>query len=746
MADSDSANILVVDDDQGLLRLIEKCLKREGFTTATACSGKEVISWLAQNSAELMLMDLKLPDIPGPELINRLGSLGHHVPFIVITGQGDERVAVEMMKRGALDYLVKDVQFIEFLPTVVRHALGQVKRERRLAEAEKALGKSEALKQAVMHSLAAQIAVLDGTGNIVAVNEAWNQFSRENGHTSLARTGIGSNYIETCRRAAEAGVAQASQSLIGIEAVLSDSRPNFSMESEGHTPSLQRWFMMTVTPLGESQPGAVISYTEITERKNSENALRESEERYRGLFNTLLEGFCIVEMVFNAAGSPVDYRFLEVNPAFEMQTGLQNVVGKLMSDIAPDNETHWFEKYGRIAMTGEPARFVNEARALNRWYEVSAFRFGGTNSRKVAILFNDITETKRSEEALRESARRERDRATELETLLEAVPMPIFIAHDPDCLRLTGNRAANALLRNLHGQEASLSPPDQPRHFKPMKDGKELSNEELPAQRAARGIPVHDFEFRLVFDDATFRDVLGFGTPLRDDKGQPRGAVQVLIDITERKWLEKEILEISERERRNFGHDLHDGLGQRLTGLEMLSHALVEDLDEQASQLVNRARKLNEELRETVTQARLISHGLAPVPLEGDGLMQGLQELAASTSRLPGVTCRFFCDPPILFDDVIVATNLYRIAQEAVNNALKHGKARKIDIALTEHSGECELSVKNNGLAIPADALLKRSVGLTIMRHRVAMIGAKLSIESGKRKGAKVVCTWQRKP
>src|ERR1041385_3341611 len=99
---SKPALILIVDDDAGLLSLIQKALKREGFVTASAHSGQEAIAWHSQNSADLMLLDLKLPDIEGKELINRLATLGKPTPFIVITGQGDERVAVDMMKRGAL--------------------------------------------------------------------------------------------------------------------------------------------------------------------------------------------------------------------------------------------------------------------------------------------------------------------------------------------------------------------------------------------------------------------------------------------------------------------------------------------------------------------------------------------------------------------------------------------------------------------------------------------------------------------
>ncbi len=129
---------------------------------------------------------------------------------------------------------------------------------------------------------------------------------------------------------------------------------------------------------------------------------KKSEKQYLTLFNSIDEGFCTVEVIFNSDNKPVDYRFLEINPAFEGQTGLVKAEGKLMRDLAPDHEEHWFEIYGKIALTGKPMRFVNEAKALNRWYDVYAFKIGDPESREVAILFNDITKFKETENELRE--------------------------------------------------------------------------------------------------------------------------------------------------------------------------------------------------------------------------------------------------------------------------------------------------------------------------------------------------------
>jgi signal transduction histidine kinase/ActR/RegA family two-component response regulator len=126
-----------------------------------------------------------------------------------------------------------------------------------------------------------------------------------------------------------------------------------------------------------------------------------AEAKYRQLFDTLIEGFCTIEVIFDDHGRPVDYRFLEINPAFERQTGLVNAEGKRMRELAPNHEQHWFDIYGKIALTGEPLRFENEAKALGRYYEVCAYRVGGDESRKVAILFNDITVRKAGEIKIR---------------------------------------------------------------------------------------------------------------------------------------------------------------------------------------------------------------------------------------------------------------------------------------------------------------------------------------------------------
>jgi signal transduction histidine kinase len=346
MPDAIPAAVFVVDDDVGLLRLIEKSLRREGYSTATAASAGEALDWLRNHRPDLMLLDLRLKDAGGEQVIDQLASAQRLVPFVIITGQGDERVAVDMMKRGALDYLVKDANFIELVPTIVRRALGQLERDRRLASAE-----------------------------------------------------------------------------------------------------------------------------------------------------------------------------------------------------------------------------------------------------------------------------------------------------------------------------------------------------------------------------------------------------------SERKHLEQQILEISEREQRRIGQDLHDGLGQHLTGIELMTQSLEQKLAAKAKPEAGQAAKIAQHVRDAIRQTRSLARGLSPVEMDANGLMSALHELAGNVQNMFRVECVFRCDKPVLVEENTVATHLFRIAQEAVSNAVKHGKASRVEIALNALPNELTLAVKDNGSGIPADVGHAKGMGLRIMQYRAAVVGGSLTVQGKPNGGTTVVCS-----
>jgi PAS domain S-box-containing protein len=214
------------------------------------------------------------------------------------------------------------------------------------------------------------------------------------------------------------------------------------------------------SPDGEFQ-GLVAIVVDTTESRRAAEKLRASEERYRTLFESVDQGFCILEMIFDEQERPVDYRFLEMNPMFEVHTGLRNAVGKTAKELIPTLDAFWFEIYGRVALTGEPARFENAAPAMHRWFDVYATRLGGPGSRRVALLFSDITARKQSEETLRklanDLAEADRRKTEFLATLAHELRNPLApIRSGLSVMRLKGDNAASvARVREMMERQVS---------------------------------------------------------------------------------------------------------------------------------------------------------------------------------------------------------------------------------------------------------------------------------------------------
>ena len=245
--------------------------------------------------------------------------------------------------------------------------------------------------------------------------------------------------------------------------------------------------------------------------------------------------------------------------------------------------------------------------------------------------------------------------------------------------------------------------------------------------------------------DAQQRLVAWTNNVLTDDNGIVEYVIGSGIDVTERRRLEREILEISDREQRRIGLDLHDGLGQHLTALELLNQTLVGKLKKKAPTLAKPAAEISGQIREVISQTRLLSHNLSPVPLDADGLMIALAELAAGTAAMSGIDCQFVCAEPSPFPDANAATHLYRIAQEAVNNALKHGHARRIGITLAERSRSWEMHIEDNGCGFKPAEQGRSGLGLRMMQYRAQLIGASLEIGSEPRRGTRIRCSLPRK-
>lgn len=208
----------------------------------------------------------------------------------------------------------------------------------------------------------------------------------------------------------------------------------------------------------------------------------------------------------------------------------------------------------------------------------------------------------------------------------------------------------------------------------------------------------------------------------------------------EHKRLEREILAVGERERHSIGADLHDNLGQQLTALELMCTAVKEDAAEQPT-LAKRLDAMGKMLREAISQTRFLARGLVPVGEEPDALQIGLTELAERTNALGRMHCRVDSPQPIAIRDPFVAGHLYRIAQEAVNNAVKHSRATHIVIRLVHEGSKLVLEISDDGAGLTKPRSGQSSgLGLGIMQHRARVVGAELTVESKRGEGVAVRC------
>ncbi len=219
--------------------------------------------------------------------------------------------------------------------------------------------------------------------------------------------------------------------------------------------------------------------------------------------------------------------------------------------------------------------------------------------------------------------------------------------------------------------------------------------------------------------------------------------VALTEEMAERERLERELLEISEREQRRIGQDLHDGLCQHLTGAMLAGQVLEEKLAALNLPMATDASKVIEIIEEGINLSRRLAKGLYPVEMEADGLMLALEEFAATSSELFKISCRFECDSPVLIHDPATAGHLYRIAQEAVGNAIKHGKARNISIRLDVSEESTVLSIKDDGVGLPEPLPENRGLGLRIMAHRSSMIGGTFNVRRGGSGGTFATCELQ---
>ena len=452
------------------------------------------------------------------------------------------------------------------------------------------------------------------------------------------------------------------------------------------------------------------------------------EARYRALVEQIP---AVVFMAYLDQGIGEAYVSPQIEAAlgFTQDEWLEDPV-RWYEQIYPDDKQRWSAEAAEMFLSGKPLKsayrvLARDGRVL--WFHCEAEMIRREDGRPWFIhgVGVDITELKLAEESLQ-------DERNVLSAILDIVGALIVVLDhkgriarfNRTCEQTTGYSFAEAKGKYIWDL---LLPPEEADNFKVILE-----------ENAATG----GYETSLLTRSGSTRLVTWSSTVLAGKDGATSHVIVTGIDVTERRRLEKALLEVSAREQRRIGEDLHDGLGQHLTGIAFMSKVLESKLSEKTLQESGDAAKIVKLVNEAIKKTRELSRGLLPVVSDAHGLMSALARYAEEMQDLYQTPCRFECSEPVLVYDVNVATHLYHIAREAVNNAMKHGKPRQVIIGLYAENGQGTLSVRDDGSGISGIPANHAGMGLNIMSYRANMIGGSLDIATNVAGGTTVGCLF----
>jgi len=730
--------ILVVDDNHDMRQYLVRLLAGE-YRVEAAADGEAALAAVRRAAPDLVVSDVMMPRLDGFGLLRELRADPHTagIPVILLSARAGEESRVEGMQVGADDYVVKPFSARELLARVSAHL--QMARLRK--EATRSLRASEERFQLFMDHSPTTAYIKDAQGRYHFVNRTVERMFNRPLEQWVGKTDfdifppheakiIHENDLSVLASGQTAQFLEASTAPDGVHHYLSFKFPLRNGDGS--------WLLAGMS-------------ADITEQQRA--------------FQTQQQLAAIVESSHDAIMSiDLNGTITSWNRGAEKLYGYlaKEIIGKPVSVLIPPDRTEAFpamlERFrrGERIEHFETVRVAKDGRRVDVLLSVSPVLDAEGKVTGASKIAHDITDRKKAEIALRQSEMRERLRANELATLLEAVPAVVWIAHDRECRRITGNRAASKLLRlPMDANQSVTAPvPERPAHFKVLQDGVELRPDQLPVQMAAAtGQEVRDFEEEVVFDDGQRVHLLGQAMPLRDELGQVRGAVASFIDITERKQAEQErerlLEELRDQDKRKdeflatLAHELRNPLAPLRNGLEVLRlGGLNTEVAEEVRSMMERQLEQMVHLIDDLLDLSRISRGkieLRNKRIEVTTIVQAALEASRPAIDEACHELKISAPSEPIYVDADV-TRLGQVISNLLNNAAKYTeRGGRIYLAVEPSDREVMIRVKDNGIGIPAhmlphvfdmftqvDRSLERSqgglgIGLSIVKRLVEM-------------------------
>jgi len=481
------------------------------------------------------------------------------------------------------------------------------------------------------------------------------------------------------------------------------------------------WNETHIYPVRDSD-GRVIRVTvigrDITDRMQYEKKLRESEHRFRELFENMKSGVIIYQPVNGGE----DFTVIDFNRTAEQMNKIsrEEAIGKSVLEILPGvMESGIFETLQRVCRSGtselHPVSLYRDRRTYN-WRECSVFPLP---TGEIVEICDDVDD--------RVFMENQRDQAyAELDQIFNTTPIGMWlIDRDYTVVRL------NDAFRRMFGVAGDAV---QGRKCHQIWEIRPCEAEQCPLKAIVNGDTTWEHEIkRRSIEGGESRICAVKAVPFVSSSGEMLGMLESFVDITDLRELQREIVNISENERRRIAQDLHDDLGQKLSYVGFLAEALKRKLRDEGCPAFPEVDELIEVVGDSVEHTRTVARGLYPVGMEPYGFLTAIEELVESTARFLDVKIKIRKRGDIFIDDKGVATHLYHIVQESLNNAIRHGGAKHITVRLRSDSKKFSVRIEDDGTMPYGEDAAGEGMGLKIMKYRADLIGAEFGVSREKR-------------